>query len=300
MLALATIPHGSVNRGGSASSKSSSNSSIAGQVLSVLADFRAAAVAFLATVSPEAADEAEQQAAEAYFWQGPDDLDGASLAADGFGGNGMLASPKMQAYCVAAAAYVAATCVGAGDAPAAEAAGLTLRALCSVLAVQEGSLGSAWNLGGGVYAGWCGAMLGASGSFADPTTAAAASAAAAEGAMGEGAEEVTGEDVLQELQYSTQRCMRLADLLADAASAVRTTAGRGSWWGAPVAQLTLSNMTAAVGRALVRLGIASSRMAGDGGSGEQGGGGGSNQGLLMMGGDQGIGQMLAAAAALAV
>jgi hypothetical protein len=267
-------------------------------LLSVLADVRAAAVAFLATVSAEAADEAEQQAAEGYLWQAPDDLDDASLAADGFGGNSMLASPRVQAYCVAAAAYVAATCVGAGEASAAEAAGLTLRALCSVLTVQEGSLGSAWNLGGGVYAGWCGAMLSASGTFADPTTAAAASAAA-EGAMEEGGEHVTGgEELLQELQYRTQRCMRLADLLADAASAVRTTAGRGSWWGAPVAQLTLSCMTAAVGRALVRLEIASSRMAG--GSGEQGVGGGSGQGLLMMSADQGIGQMLAAAAALAV
>jgi hypothetical protein len=143
-------------------------------------------------------------------------------------------------------------------------------------------------------------MLGASGTFADPTTAAAASAAAAEGAMEGGGEQVTREDVLQELQYSTQRCMWLADLLADAASAARTTGGKGSWWGPAVAQLTLSNMTAAVGRALVRLDIASTQMAGGGGSGEQGVGGGSGQGLLMMGGDQGIGQMLAAAAALAV
>lgn len=298
VLALATIPSGSGhNRGHSGSKGGSSSSNIAGQVLSVLSDFKSAAAAFLATVSAEMAEGAEQQAAEG-FWQGPEDFEDASLAAGGgFGG-----SPAMQAYCVAAAAYVAAACCSAAEASAAEAAGVTLRALCGVLGVQEGVLGSAWTLGGGVYAGWCRAMLGASGSFADPATAVADSAAAAaeDGSMDEGAA-VSQEDILQGLHASTQRCLRLSDLLADAASAVRTTGSKGSWWGNPAAQLTLSGMTAAVGGALVRLGVASSQAAG--GTGQMGGRGlgeGGVRGLLMVGGDQGVGQMLAAAAVASI
>jgi hypothetical protein len=282
-------------------------------VLALLSEFRAAAGAFLATVSAEVAAEAEQQAAAGEPWRGPEDGEGgaslaaaAAAAADGFGGK----SAQAQAYCVSAAAYVAAAaavCGGSGGGSAAEGAGVVLHALCAVLGQQERSLGSGWSLGGGVYAAWCRAVLGPSGGFVDPATAVAdAAAAAGSGQQQDGvdADGVSGEGVLQELHASTQRCLWLADLLADAASAVRTTNGKGSWWGRPAAQLTLGGMTAAVGRALVRLGVASSKVAAAGMQGSVGGRmgdgvGGGGRGLMMMGGDQAAGQMLAAAAAAA-
>jgi hypothetical protein len=123
-------------------------------------------------------------------------------------------------------------------------------------------------------------------------------------------------DVLAALQAATQRCVRLANALADAAAAA--AAGGGSWWAPPAARLALSAMTAAVGRALVRLGVSAANTAaggsvgqlGDGmgqvgqiaqwqgqeGAGPVGQGGVPLRGLLMMGGGQAGGPALAAAA----
>ena len=116
-------------------------------------------------------------------------------------GNGSSSSSSssrraQEMYSVAAAAYVAAACSVGGDAAAAvaaaagsaaaaptaaDAAGVTLQALCSVFGAQEGASGSGWGLGVGVYSAWCEAFLNPAGGFEDPATAAAAAAAAAAG-----------------------------------------------------------------------------------------------------------------------
>ena len=114
-----------------------------------------------------------------------------------------------------------------------------------------------------------------------------------------------------QVEERTRVCLRLADMLSDAAAAVRAAAGSNggssSWWGAPLAQLTLGGMTATVGRALVRLGAASAVYTGgqqqQHGGGVMGGwgvGGEGDRGVLMMGQGQGAGQALAAAAVSAV
>jgi len=329
-LALATIPTGSLlTPSGSSSNNSSgkgrsSGSSVAGQVLSVLQDMQEAAAAFLATVGEqEAAAAAEQVGAGG--WEGPEEWgagqdEGGSNGSNG-GGNGSNggSSARMQAYCVAAAAYVAtAIQTAAGQAAEQEedgaaaaggsvtsVAGVTLHALCDVFGAHEGSLGSAWGLGAGVYAAWSRAFLNPTdGCFTDPATAAAA---AGGDECGDGEEE-GGDGGVQRLQQSLRGCLLLADLLADAAAAVRVSGGRDSWWGASLSQLVLSSMTSTVGRALVRLGVVGGRGAGAGAGArvaqqqqQQGvkGGSGSGRGLLLAG-SQSRAQMLAAAAVASV
>jgi hypothetical protein len=308
-------------------------------VLSVVWDFVEASEAFLATAHPDVAAAAAAAQAAAGGFEGVPDYNNSLADGGGFGRN--VASLEAQAYCAAAAAYVAAACRAAAaaggsgrsssssTAAAASVAGVTLRAVCTVFAVQETPLGSAWTLGGGVYGGWCASFLGHSGRFVDPALAAlaaaasegadtAAAAAAGAGAMEEEEEDGGGSgplDALTALQAATQRCARLADSLADAAAAAAAAGGGGSWWGPPAARLTLSAMTASVGRALVRLGVAAANAAADGGqivgqarsqgmqqwqglvgAGPVGEGGVPLRGLLMMGGGGAGGPALAAAA----